>query len=186
MIRKSAVLVVFAAFAVLTGLAGVASAQDVSSVNVAVPANLTPPEGSVLLFKLQAEGVQIYTCEASPDDPSTYVWTFKAPEAELINQDGKVAAYHFAGPTWEGLDGSEVVGAVVERADSPDASSIPWLLLEAKKSSGRGAFSTISYVQRIDTVGGMAPTTGCGAWHIGGEVQQPYEATYAFYYAADR
>src|SRR5829696_152617 len=131
MICKSAVLVVITAFAVLAGLAGVAMAQDVSSVNVAVPANLSPPDGSVLLFKLQAKGVQIYTCETSPDDPTTFVWTFKAPEAELINQDGKVAAHHFAGPVWEGLDGSEVVGAVVERADSPDASAIPWLLIEA-------------------------------------------------------
>jgi hypothetical protein len=73
---------------------------------------------------------------------------------------------------------------VLERADSPDAGSIPWLLLEATDHAGSGAFSTITYVQRLATVGGAAPTEGCDADHAGDEVRAPYEATYAFYYAA--
>jgi hypothetical protein len=168
------------------GVAGLASAQGTDKTDKKIPSNLNPPEGSVLLFELQAEGVQIYTCDVDPDDASAYVWIFKAPEADLLNRRGELAGTHFGGPTWQGFDGSSVAGSVLERADSPDKGSIPWLLLEAKEHTGRGAFSTISYVQRIDTVGGMAPTTGCGAWHVGGEVQQPYQATYAFYYAADR
>ena len=91
---------------------------------------------------------------------------------------------HFAGPTWQGQDGSAVIGAVLERADSPDQGAIPWLLLEAKQHAGSGAFSTITHIQRLDTAGGAAPTEGCDADHAGEEVRAPYTATYAFYYPA--
>jgi hypothetical protein len=147
-----------------------------------VPANLAPPADAVLLFDLHARGVQIYTCAAKPDDASAFVWTFKAPEADLFNRRGEVVGDHFAGPTWQGFDGSAVVGTVLEHADSPDPGSIPWLLLKAKEHVGSGVFSTITYVQRLDTVGGAAPSAGCDANHAGAEVRQPYEATYAFYY----
>ena len=173
---------IIAAFAMMVGFAGAATAQGADSGNI--PDNLTPPDGSVLLFELQADGVQIYTCEAKPDDATAFVWTFNAPEAELINSQGVVAGHHFGGPTWEGFDGSSVIGSVVERADSLDSGSIPWLLLEAKSHAGAGAFSTITYVQRLNTVGGVAPADGCDANHAGDEVRQPYQATYAFYYAA--
>jgi hypothetical protein len=164
-------------------LAGSATAQGTPTADD-IPANLAPPAGSVLLFELRARGVQIYACEANPDDASAFVWTFKAPEAELFNRRGEVAGHHFAGPTWQGLDGSAVVGEVLERADSPDTGSIPWLLLEATEHAGTGAFSTITFIQRLDTVGGAAPAEGCDADHAGDEVRQPYEATYAFSYSS--
>jgi hypothetical protein len=170
------------ALAVLVSLAGSAIAQGTPTTSEHVPANLAPPAGSVLLFDLKARGVQIYACAAKPDDPSAFVWTFKAPEADLLNQRGEVVGHHFAGPTWQGNDGSAVVGTVLEHADSPDAGAIPWLLLEAKEHTGSGAFATITFIQRLATVGGAAPTAGCDANHAGDEVRQPYEATYAFYY----
>jgi hypothetical protein len=173
--------VVALVLAALMTLAGTAAAHQTPSAGD-IPANLAPPSGSTLLFELHAEGVQIYACEAKPDDASTFVWTFKAPEADLFNKHGEVVGSHFAGPTWQGTDGSAVVGAVLERADSPDAGSIPWLLLEATEHTGAGALSTITYVQRIDTVGGTAPTDGCDADHAAEEVRVPYEATYAFFY----
>ena len=89
---------------------------------------------------------------------------------------------HFAGPTWQGQDGSAVIGAVLERAAAPDAGAIPWLLLEAKDHQGSGAFSTITHVQRLDTIGGVAPSEGCDEAHAGEEVRAPYEATYVFFY----
>jgi len=171
-----------AAIAMLIGFSGPSLAK--SSYDMPdIPANLTAPGDSVLLFQLDARGVQIYVCESKPDDANTYVWTFKAPEAELLNVQGVVVGHHFAGPTWQGLDGSSVVGSAVEHADAPNAESIPWLLLEAKDHAGTGAFSTVSYVQRLETDGGIAPVEGCDANHAGKETRQPYEATYAFYYA---
>ena len=184
MIRLSVALAHLAAIAVLASLAGSATAQGTPATAEDVPANLAPPAGSVLLFELGARGVQIYACEADPDDATAFAWTFKAPEAELLNGRGEVVGSHFAGPTWQGHDGSAVVGAVLDRADSPDAGSIPWLLLEAKEHAGSGVFSTITHIQRLDTVGGAAPTEGCDADHAGDEVREPYEATYAFYYPA--
>jgi hypothetical protein len=183
MIRLSRTVAHLAAIVVLVGLAGSAMAQGTPTTEE-IPANLAPPAGSVLVFELGARGVQIYTCAAKPDDATAYVWTFKAPDADLFNRRGEVVGHHFAGPTWQGNDGSSVVGTVLERADSPDAGAIPWLLLEAKDHTGSGAFSTVTYVQRLATAGGAAPTAGCDADHAGDEVRQPYEATYAFYFPA--
>jgi len=181
MIRVPMMLALLAAIALIGNFAGSATAQG-TPVADNVPTNLAPPASSVLLFELDARGVQIYTCEAKPDDASAFVWTFKAPEAELFNERGEVVGNHFAGPTWQGHDGSAVVGEVLERADSPDPGAIPWLLLEAKEHAGSGAFSTITHIQRLNTVGGAAPTEGCDADHAGDEVREPYEASYAFYY----
>ncbi len=171
-------------FAALMSLAGTAAAHQSPATPSSddIPANLVPPADAILLFELSATGVQIYSCEADPEDDTEFVWTFKAPEADLLNRHGELVGTHFAGPTWQGHDGSSVVGAVLERADSPDTGAIPWLLLEATEHTGSGAFSTITYVQRLDTVGGVAPDEGCDADHAGDEVRQPYEATYAFFY----
>ena len=184
MLRASTLLAVVAALAVIGSLGGSATAQGTPTSAQDIPPVLMPPVSSVLLFELGARGVQIYTCEAKPDDATAFVWTFQAPEAELITGRGEVVGTHFAGPTWQGQDGSAVIGAVLERADSPDLGAIPWLLLEAKQHAGSGAFSTITHIQRLDTAGGAAPTEGCDADHAGEEVRAPYTATYAFYYPA--
>ena len=46
--------------------------------------------------------------------------------------------HHFAGPTWQDLDGSSVVGQLVKPV-TVDAKSIPWLLL-SQKSTTPGKF----------------------------------------------
>lgn len=182
--RASTVLVLVAVL-FFTGSQGeAATAQGTPTSAEAIPAILVPPPTSVLLFTLRARGVQIYACAAKPDDPTAFAWTFKAPEADLLNARGEVVGRHFAGPTWQGNDGSAVVGAVLERADAPEPGAIPWLLLEAKEHEGNGAFSTVTHVQRLDTVGGVAPVEGCDAEHAGAEARVPYEATYAFSYPA--
>jgi hypothetical protein len=189
-IRVARLLTLFAALALIVGLAGAVTAKGRQSHSKGValakevPPDLTPPASAVLLFELEARGDQIYTCAVKPQDPAAFVWTFKAPQAELFNARGEVVGSHFAGPTWQGQDGSGVVAAVVERADAPSKNAIPWLLLEAKSHAGGGAFSTITHIQRLDTKGGVAPSKGCDATHAGEEERVPYEATYAFYYPA--
>jgi len=182
MLRASVILARLAALAVLVALAGAATVQGTPAKPKDIPANLVPPSGSVLLFELGARGVQIYACEADTDDATAFVWTFKAPEAELLNSRGEVVGSHWAGPTWQVLDGSTVVGAVLERADAPKSDAIPWLLLEAKERADNGVFSMITHIQRLDTVGGVAPAEGCDEDHAGEEIRVPYEATYAFFY----
>lgn len=159
-------------------------AKDTDGRSKDIPGNLVPPASSVLLFDLGARGVQIYKCQAKPEDATAFVWTFTAPEAELLNAQGRVVGHHFAGPTWQGQDGSSVVAAVVARVDAPNKKAIPWLLLEAKTHTGGGAFSTVTHIQRLATSGGVAPSKGCDAAHAGAEARVPYQATYVFYYPA--
>jgi hypothetical protein len=71
------------------------------------------------------------------------------------------------------------VGEVVQR--SAAEGSIPWLLLKSKSTEGVGALSTVKYVQRVDTVGGVAPAAGCDAGHAGVETRVDYTANYLFY-----
>ena len=146
-----------------------------------VPADLAPPAGATLAFKLGARGDQIYTCAAKPEDPAAFVWTFKAPEAALLNDRNNVVGNHFAGPTWESPDGSSVKAKVIARVDAPSKNAIPWLLLEATSHSGDGIFSSITHIQRLATKGGVAPTKGCDAAHAGAEARVPYMATYTFF-----
>ena len=56
------------------------------------------------------------------------------------------------------LDGSLVVGEVVQRSAVQGA--IPWLLLRARSTDGSGVFKNVKYIQRVDTVGGVALGTG--------------------------
>ena len=189
--RIARFLTFFAVLALVAGLAGMATAknrhthaQNKPAPTWKVPSALTPPGNAVFLFEYKAQGVQIYACEAKPEAPTTFAWTFKAPEAELRNARGEVVATHFAGPTWQGNDGGTVVAAVLARPDAPGKKAIPWLLLEAKSHTGGGVLSTISYIQRLDTRGGNAPDSGCDAAHANAESRVPYEATYAFYYPA--
>ena len=185
MIRAATRLTLIAALALIVGLAGAATATGKASGDKKIPPDLVPPASAVLLFELGARGIQIYACEAKPDNPTAFAWTFKAPEAELLNARGEVVGSHFAGPTWQGHDGSAVVAAVLERADAPNPKkAIPWLLLEAKSHAGSGAFSSVTHIQRLDTVGGVAPKKGCDADHAGEVARVPYTATYAFYYPA--
>lgn len=152
-----------------------------SSCAPAVPDALKVPEGNKLDFVADAEGVQIYVCQAAADGSAA--WTLKAPDAQLFGKRGRLIGIHYAGPTWEGLDGSTVVGARVAAAPSPDPSAIPWLLLSAASNTGHGLMSKVTFIQRLDTVGGLAPQTGCDADHLGATVESEYSAAYYFYKA---
>ena len=161
--------------------AGLSTLTSASQSVAADQSLLSPPAEARLLLRAVAEGVQIYTCAVQG---SAAVWTLKAPEAVLRDATGmQVIGKHFAGPSWQANDGSTVVGEVAARADAPGGNAIPWLLLRAKSHSGAGQFAEIAFVQRIDTVGGLAPAGGCEASTQGKEARVPYSATYMFYAA---
>src|SRR5712692_1216230 len=149
--------------------------------NPVVPDNLRVPAGQTLSLVSPATGVQIYECSAGKTDPAKFEWAFKAPEADLFDLSGRKMGKHYAGPTWESNDGSKVVGEVKARDDGPNANAIPWLLLRAKSTSGKGVFSQTQSIQRLYTVGGKAPATGCNRAQLGKEARVPYKATYYFY-----
>ena len=149
-----------------------------------VPGNLAPTADEDLAFHFDATGVQIYTCNATAT--GGYAWSFVAPDADLYlpNNDHNVVAHHFAGPTWQYIDGSAVVARKVAGA-TVDPGSIPWLWLVATSHDGDGRFANVTSIQRLSTHGGNAPATGCDAAHVGAEADVPYTAGYYFYVARD-
>jgi hypothetical protein len=152
-----------------------------------VPAQLEPPAGATLMLRYRAQGAQIYACKVNPaaTGAATYVWTLKAPDAKLSDESCAPAGTHFAGPTWKSsLDDSTVVGTKLADAPSPNAGAIPWLLLKATSTTGKGIMSSVVAVQRVDTAGGSAPADGCDASTLGAERSVPYSAVYYFYKGA--
>jgi hypothetical protein len=143
-----------------------------------VPPQLQPPANEHLLLQVHAKGDQVYTCK---NDAAQFTWTLKAPDAQLFDKDGKPFGKHFAGPSWEATDGSRVTGKAVANVPSPDADSIPWLLVNVVSHDGTGVLSSVATIQRINTKGGKAPASGCDSSHIGQELRVPYSADYLFY-----
>lgn len=143
-----------------------------------VPPQLQPPTNEHLLLQVHAKGDQVYTCK---EDVTQFSWILKAPDAQLFDKDGKPFGKHFAGPSWEANDGSRVTGKAVANASSPDADSIPWLLVNIVGHEGSGVLSRATTIQRINTKGGKAPASGCDTAHAGQELRVPYSADYLFY-----
>jgi hypothetical protein len=157
--------------AVLCGCAAVPTA----------PGPVRAPADQKLLQQLHATGVQIYQCQPSKNDASQWEWSFKGPEASLSTTMGRKIGKHYGGPTWEANDGSRVTGEVIARSESSKPNSIPLLLLRAKAASGNGIFSGVKYIQRLNTVGGNAPTVACRQEQKGQELRASYTADYLFY-----
>lgn len=137
--------------------------------------SIQPPAGHVPAFHSYALGVQVYRWNGS-------AWAFVGPVANLYADPGfrGQVGTHYAGPTWESKGGSKVVGRRVENTGcTPDAKAIPWLLLEAVSHEG---FNSPTYIQRVNTRGGLAPAAPGAA--VGEEARVPYTAEYYFYRAA--
>jgi FtsP/CotA-like multicopper oxidase with cupredoxin domain len=165
-------------FAFTTLLVAVAAALAFSAGAQQVPQQLQPAANEQLLLQLHAKGDQVYTCKS---DAAQFTWTLKAPDAQLFDKDGKSFGKHFAGPSWEANDGSRVTGKPVANAPSPDANSIPWLLVNVVSHDGSGVLSRVTTIQRLNTKGGKVPASVCDASHLGQELRVPYFADYLFY-----
>ena len=198
-VRKSSVTVALLAFMTMCITA---NAQTPA---IAVPATLAPPAGHVLDLTTSASGTQNYVCVPGANGPA---WKFLAPQATLYynviwaNRKYPIQiATHFlsandeeggtARPTWRNSQDTSTVWAkaVATSADpafvSPTA--IPWLLLQivgrqAGPTQG-DAFLKTTYMQRVNTTGGLAPATGCDATTYGAFALVPYTADYLFYRA---
>lgn len=126
-----------------------------------------------IVASLFARGDQVYRWDGAS-------WVFVEPVAKLyLTRFSRVSVgTHYAGPTWETRRGSKVTGAVVRRCPV-EATSIPWLLLQATPATNRGIFAKVDFIQRVNTAGGVAPG---GAGTSVGEIRKvPYTAVYKFY-----
>jgi hypothetical protein len=165
-----------------------------------VPENLEVPEGHTVFLKGHATGTQNYVCLPTPSGPA---WKFFAPQATLFQRFWghlhQQITTHFlasnpfeagvARPTWlHSFDSSQVWGRAV--ASSTDSAfvkpgAIPWLLLEvagAKSGpTGGSLLARTTYIQRLNTSGGVAPGPTCS--EVGAIALVPYRTDYFFYRA---
>lgn len=152
--------------------------QGVAYAKVSIPEQIKAPAGFSPILTAHAKGDQIYQCSLNKGE---YAWETQAPDAKLFDAQGNIVGNHTAGPLWEYKEGSRVVGKVVKKIDIAPGSSISWLLVEVVSHKGDGLFSNVGFINRINTQGGLPPTSGCDANHLGGEKRVPYTADYVFY-----
>jgi Protein of unknown function (DUF3455) len=138
------------------------------------------PAGQQALLSVKGQGVQIYVCK---NVDGAAQWVFEAPEAKLLDASGKEVGTHGGGPFWKSTDGSLVKGQVLANEKAPGAGDIAWLLLKASAHEGSGVLSSVQYIRRSETHGGVAPPGGCDTEHANSTVRVPYSATYTFYSA---
>jgi hypothetical protein len=138
-----------------------------------VPTAVEVPDGNKLTGVYAAEGVQTYTCTDG-------AWKLLEPAATLSaahDRSHRPVALHSRGPVWVStVDGSAVNAAAV--ASSPRDGAVDELLLRATATRGSGVFADVSYIQRLKTKGGLAPSTSCSG---SDQKSVPYSATYVFY-----
>ncbi|WP_175624630.1 MULTISPECIES: DUF3455 domain-containing protein [Oxalobacteraceae] len=146
------------------------------------PAAVTVPAGNKVVMKTVGIGELTYQCRAKANMTGAFEWVLAGPDAILYDGNKMAVGKYYGGPTWEANDGSKVTGK--QLAVSPNPGSIPLQLVQANPSMGKGAMSDITYIQRLNTVGGAAPATPCGAANVNAKQIVKYQADYVFYRAS--
>jgi hypothetical protein len=181
----------------LTAIGSVAPAPA-SAGPAALPPVLVPEDARPFL-RTHAVGTQNYVCVATG---AGLAWRFAGPQATLFV---RIAGFqqqlttHFLSPnpdeagiaraTWQGsLDSSRVWARATQTVDDArviGAGNIPWLLLQRvgarRGPTGGGSLSQATWIQRINTSGGVAPSTGCSQPTDAGAIALvPYSTDYVF------
>ena len=146
-----------------------------------LPALIQVATANTLVLETKASGIIEYQCSKEKDPLTTYKWTMVGPKAELTDKGGeKVGDYSGPPARWAHKDGSFVTGSQV--AVSPNGSkNIPLQLVKADVAGGQGALTAVSYVQRVNTQGGVAPSKKCTADNEGEKAEVSYKAEYWFW-----
>jgi hypothetical protein len=169
-----------------------------------VPPGLAVPAGHEVFLAGYAVGTQNYVCLPLKKGSR---WVFLGPQATLFHTLGSTVtnqiSTHFlsanpveagtARPTWQdSSDSSRVWGKANASSTDPNyvqAGAIPWLLVEAVGAAlgptGGGTLAQTTFIHRLNTSGGVAPATGCGAAdNVGAVALVPYSTEYYFYRAS--
>lgn len=146
-----------------------------------LPIAVQVPTGNKVAMETVGLGDITYQCNAKKDMPSQFEWVFVGPEAKLNDRSGKQVGKYYGPPaTWESMDGSKLTGTQV--AVSPSAvGNIPYQLVKANPASGNGAMTGVTYIQRVNTINGVAPASECAASNVGTKQTVKYQADYIFY-----
>ena len=163
-----------------------------------VPAGLEVEAGNEPFLVGHADGTQNYICLPSAS-AAGFTWTLFTPQATLFNERGRQLVTHYFSPNpeegvvvraaWQDRDTSIVWGRVSQPSSDPQfvrPGAIPWLLIETAGTqegpTGGDNLTRTTFIQRVNTVGGVAPSTGCAATSdVGRQAFVPYTADYFFY-----
>ena len=148
--------------------------------NVTLPEPVRVPAGQKVRMTATGVGDLTYECREKKDMAGQHEWVFVDPVANLMSSDRKTVGKYYAGPTWESADGSKITGKQVAIAPA-SAGNIPYQLVKTDPAMGAGAMNGVTYIQRVNTKGGVAPTMACDAAGTGKKQTVPYQADYVFY-----
>lgn len=148
--------------------------------NASLPEPVRVPAGHAMTMETVGVGEITYECREKKDAAGAFEWVFVAPVATLNDMKNKPVGKYYGGPTWEAADGSKVTGKQVAVAPA-SAGNIPLQLVKADPATGKGAMTGISYIQRVETKGGVAPSATCDMLTKGAKQQVGYQAKYVFY-----
>lgn len=162
-----------------------------------VPHEIRVPPGNVAFLEGHAVGSQNYIC--LPSD-SGFKFVLFTPQATLFDGLDKQVITHFFSPnpfedgkvhgTWQHSKDTSIVwgGTAVPSSDPKFVArdAIPWLLLPMAGvqvgPTGGDTLTGTTFIQRLNTSGGVAPATGCASSNdVGKQVFVPYTADYFFY-----
>ena len=145
-----------------------------------VTSAITAPPDEEAAFVLRGEGTHAFECRPLASDPNRFAWAFATPNVTLYDA-GRPVARHAAENTWEATgDRSSVSGTARSRQDA-GASNLPWLLFRTQSTPDAGLFAGVTSIQRVNTLGGVAPEAGCDASNVGKEARVVVAADYYFY-----
>ena len=149
-----------------------------------LPDAVKVPAGHRVAMETVGAGDITYECRAKQGMAGQFEWVFAGPDAKLMDRGGKQVGRYYGPPaTWESMDGSKITGT--QLAVAPGGSgNIPLQLVKANPAMGMGAMQGVTYIQRVATMGGVAPAMACGAGNMGAKQIVQYRADYIFYKAS--
>jgi hypothetical protein len=145
-----------------------------------VPQAVAVPNGHSPAMTLKGVGQLTYECRVKAGADSAHEWVFVAPDAVLQDTNGKRVGKYYGGPTWEHNEGGKITGKQLAVAPGTPG-AIPLQLVQAAPATGSGPFNGVTYIQRVNTMGGVAPKATCDASSAGNRQTVGYSADYVFY-----
>ena len=174
-------------------LPSAAHAQIITPPPVPTGLEVDAPNEAFLLGR--GVGTQNYICQPAAS-LGRVDWTLFTPQATLFSDEREQLITHFASPnpdegsvvrvTWEDSQDTSTVWAKAIAVATVKSTAIPWVKLQVVGAqdgpNGGDTLSGTTFIQRLNTEGGLAPKTGCDTpTDIGQKRFVPYTADYFFY-----
>ena len=148
-----------------------------------LPDAVKVPAGHKVAMETVGVGQITYQCRADKEMAGKFAWVFAGPDAKLLDRSGKQVGKYYGPPaTWESNDGSKITATQLAVAPH-GADNIPLQLVKANPAMGQGMMQGVSYIQRVNTQGGIAPKAACFSENVGQSLVVGYTADYIFWRA---